>query len=266
MSGIISAFNVEDGRLLWQKPEQLVHPRYHTAMSPVVDGDLVIFHTGGNNNGALTAYDVETGEIRWTLEGDGPSYGSPMVFNLAGVRQVVTFTQSYLVGVSVLTGELLWQRPFRTSNDTAAQTPILHGNTVIEAGRGNGITAFRVVRSGNGFATEDVWHTDEVLEGALVGLSHLNSGQYFALDLETGEVIWRSDPRQAENAAMVRAGDKIFSLEDDAELVVLQNVRQGFEPIRRYKVATTATWTQPAISGNQLFVKDVSSLILWALE
>ncbi len=275
ISGIVSAFSVETGRLLWQKPAPSVQPRYHTAMSPVVDGNLVMFHVGGHNDGALTAFDVETGDIRWSVEGDGPAYGSPMVFELGGTRQVVTFTQAHLVGVAVATGELLWRRPYTTPNDTTSQTPILYGDTVIETGRTNGITAFRVVRRDDGWTTEDVWHTDEVslhmtngvvTDGVLFGLSHLNSGQYFGLDLETGQVLWRSDPRQAENAAIVRAGDTIFSLEDDAELVILRSSRTGFEPVKRYDVAMSETWAQPTISGSRLFVKDISALTLWSLE
>jgi outer membrane protein assembly factor BamB len=120
-----------------------------------------------------------------------------------------------------------------------------------------------------------VWRTDEVslhmtngvvTNGVLYGLSHLNSGEYFALDLDTGKVLWKSEPRQAENAAIVRAGDIIFSLEHDGELVVLRHNRAKFEPLKRYKVAATETWAQPTISGNRLFVKDVSSLTLWTLN
>ena len=275
MGGIVTAFDAETGRQLWQNPAPPVQPMFHTAMSPVVEGDLVIIHIGGHNDGALTAFDVATGDVRWRWDGDGPAYGSPMVADLAGARQVVTFTQENLVGVSLVSGELLWRRPYTTQATTTSQTPIFYGGNVIEAGRGNGITAFRVVREGNAWTTDDLWHTDEVslhltngvvIDGVLFGLSHLNSGQYFALDLDRGEVLWRSDPRQAENAAIVQAGETIFSLEDDAELVVLRHSRTGFEPLERYEVATSATWAQPAISGNRLFVKDVSALTLWTFE
>jgi hypothetical protein len=145
---------------------------------------------------------------------------------------------------------------------------------VIEAGRANGITAFRVKREGSEFRTENVWHTDEVslhmtngvvVEGVLYGLSHLDSGKYFGLDLDSGRVLWTSEPRQAENAAMVRAGSTIFSLEDDAELVILRASRSGFEVSKRYPVADSATWAQPAISGNRIYVKDVSTLTLWTI-
>jgi len=275
MSGIVTAFEAGSGKQLWQKPAPPVEPLYHTATSPLVDGALVILHVGGHDDGALTAFDAATGAVRWSWDGDGPAYGSPMIFELAGVRQVVTFTQENFVGVSASTGELLWRRPFVTPSTTTSQTPILYKNTVIQTGRANGITAFQVVRRGDGFLTVDRWHTDEVslhmtngvvADGVLYGLSHLNSGQYFALDLDSGKVLWTSEPRQAENAAMIRAGDAILSLEDDAELVVMRNSRTAFEPLKRYEVAASATWAQPTLSGNRLFVKDVSTLALLLLE
>ncbi len=275
MSGTVTAFDAETGRRLWQKPASPVSPLYHTATSPLVDGDLVILHLGGHNDGALTALDVSTGDVRWSWNGDGPAYGSPMVFELSGTRQVVAFSQENFVGVSTATGELLWRRPYTTQSTTTSQTPILYRETVIEAGRGNGITAFRVVRQGAEWKTENVWHTDEVsmhlssgvaVDSVLFGFSHLNRGQYFALDLDTGRILWTSEPRQAENAAIVRAGEILFSLEDDGELVVFGASRTAFEEIGRYEVAPSETWAQPTISDNRVFVKDVSMLALFTWD
>jgi len=275
ISGIVTAFDAATGRQLWQMPAGPVQPTYHTGQSPFVDGDLMILHVGGQDAGALTAFEVATGDVRWSWDGDGPAYGSPIVAELEGVRQVITYTQENFVGVSAETGQLLWRRPYTTASTTTSQTPHVYQNDVIEAGRGNGITRFRVVREGNAWTTENVWHTDEVslhmtngviVDGVLFGLSHLNRGQYFGLDLDTGEVLWTSAPRQADNAAIVYAGTTIFSLEADAELVVLPSSRTGFEPVRRYEVATSATWAQPTLSGNRVFVKDVDSLTLWTVN
>ena len=58
----------------------------------------------------------------------------------------------------------------------------------------------------------------------------------------------------------------MFLLNDDGELIVARSSRSGFEPLRRYRVAESATWAQPAISGRRLFIEDVSSLALWALH
>jgi outer membrane protein assembly factor BamB len=275
MTNIVTAFDAATGKQLWQKPATKAQPQYHTAMSPVVDGNVVIVHVGGPGDAALSALDVATGNVRWSWTGDSPAYGSPIVVDLAGTRQVVTFTHQYLVGVAVATGELLWRRPFKTPADTSSQTPIVFRDTIIQAGRDNGITAFKVVRKGDAWTTEDVWQTREVslhmtngvvIDDVLYGLSHLNAGQYFALDLSTGRVLWTSEPRQAENAAIVRARNTVFALEDDGELVVMKADRLAMNVVKRYDVADSQTWAQPAIAGARLYVKDVNSLTLWTFN
>ena len=274
MTSMVTAFDAATGKQLWQKPATRAQPMYHTAMSPIVERDMVIVHVGGPGDAVLSALDVATGRTRWSWTGDSPAYGSPIVVDLAGTRQLITFTHQFLIGLNVATGELLWRRPFRTPSDTTAQTPIVYGDTIIQNGRDNGVTAFRVVQRTGAWSTEDLWQTKEVslhmtngvvVEGVLYGLSHLNAGQYFALDLSNGRVLWRSEPRQAENAAMVSAGTTVFSLEDDAELVVLQANRQSLNVVRRYQVGDSATWAQPAIAQGRVYVKDVSTLALWVL-
>ena len=275
MTGVVLAFDARDGRMLWQAAAPVVQPQYHTAMSPVVDGSSVVAHIGGQDQGALTAFDVATGKVRWQWTGDGPAYGSPVVTTIGGVRQVVTFTQQNFVGVSAADGSLLWRRPYTTGATTTSQTPVFHKDLVIESGRGNGITAFRPVVANGTWTTPNVWHTDEVsvhlsdvvaVDGVIYGLSHLNRGQYFALDLDSGKVLWKGEPRRAEHAAIARAGRTLFSLEDDGELVVMRASRTGLEQVTSYEVATSATWAQPAISRNRIFVRDVSTLALWTLE
>lgn len=275
MTGVVLAFDAGEGRVLWQFPAPAVQPQYHTAMSPVVDGNLVIVHVGGQDNGALTAFDAANGQVRWQWTGDGPAYGSPLVTTLGGERQVVTFTQQNFVGVAVADGRLLWRRPYTTPSTTTSQTPIFYKDMVIESGRANGITAFRVAPGSGEWKTENVWHTDEAsvhmsdavaADGVLYGLSHLNRGQYFALDLESGKVLWKGEPRRAEHAAIARAGQTLFSLEDDGELVVMRASRTGFEPLASYQAATSATWAQPAISGRRVFVRDVSTLTAWTID
>jgi outer membrane protein assembly factor BamB len=275
ISGIVTAFDAATGKQLWQKPAPPVEPMYHTAMSPLVDRGLVILHVGGHGSGALTAFDTGTGDVKWTWTGDGPAYGSPVVAELGGVRQVITFTQENLVGVSAATGELLWRRPFTVRATRNAVTPVLYGETVIISGLEKSITAFRVMKRNNQWSFEDVWeNTDVTMDMStgviagdrLLGFSPRQSGQYFALDARTGKTLWLSEGRQADNAAVVRAGALWFALEDDAELVVARAAAGAFQPLRRYSVAESATWAQPVIHGNRVLVKDVSTVALWTMK
>lgn len=275
MAGTLTAFDAASGKQLWQKLRPGVDTLYHTGMSPIVDGNLVIAHIGGHNAGALTAFDVRTGEAKWAWDGDGPGYGSPIIAELGGTRQVITTTQDNLVGVSAANGTLLWRRPFSVRATRNAITPIVHNQVVIVSGLGLPVTGFRVINKGGQWVSEDVWvnndismdmSTGVVIGDSLYGFSAKNSGQYFAVDANTGQTQWLSAPRIAENAAVVRAGNLWFMLDTEAQLSVARANPKEMEVLKRYTVADSATWAQPVLSGQRVFIKDLSTISLWTLN
>ena len=272
MTGIVSAFDAATGTIAWQTPAPPEHPTYGMAVSPVGDGKLVIVHPG--NHGPLTAFDAKTGAVRWTGTGRG-AYASPIVVELDGVRQVVTITEDGIVGISLPGGAPLWEHAWPSRGTPGAITPVLHGETLIVSSQGMGVKALKPTRRDGTWVVEVVWETTDVslflsnpvlVGNTLFGLSEKARGQFFALDADTGHVLWLGQPRQASNTAVVKAGGLLFLLDDDAELIVARSSRSGFEPVKRYTVASSATWAQPTVSGNRVFVKDVTSLTLWTLE
>jgi outer membrane protein assembly factor BamB len=276
MSGIVTAFDAVTGKQLWQKPAPPVEPIYHTAQSALVDRGLLILHVGGHKQGALTAFDPATGAVKWSWDGDGPAYGSPIAAEIGGTRQVITFSQENLVGVDATTGKLLWSVPFTARSTTNSITPLVYnGQTVIVSGQGKPLTAYTISKRNDQWAADLAWENAElqmsfsnpVLVGdAVFSLSPLNSGQFFWADARTGKTLWTSSPRQAGNAAIVRAGNLLFVLKDDAQLMVARSKPGGFEPIKTYTVADSATWPAPAVSGSRIFVKDISTIALWTMN
>lgn len=279
MTGAVTAFDAATGKQIWQKPGSMPLPMYTShSFSPVVDRGLVIFHVGGHDKGALTAFDLNTGAAKWSWAGDGPGYGSPIIAELDGVRHVIAITQGKLVGVDAATGALLWERPFASSNFTNSITPVRYGQSVIVWNNVGPMRALNVVRRNNQWVAEDAWESAEtpnrlsntVLDGdVMFGLTSRNMGQYYAVDVKTGKTLWASEGRQAANVALARAGNVLIGLENDGELVVFRASRTGFELIRRYRVAGEemfSTWAQPALSGNRIFVKDASTLALWTVN
>jgi outer membrane protein assembly factor BamB len=276
ISGILSAFDARTGRRLWQHPAPPVGPLYTTSMSPIVDRGLLIVHVGGNNQGALTAFDPATGKTLWQWPGDGPGYGSPVVAELSGTRQVVTYTQEHVVGINVENGELLWRVPFKTPYIVNAQTPLVYRDTVIITGLERGVRAFRVSRSQGRWSSDEVWRNDMIWmhlsngvlqRDTIFGLSPQDKGRFFLMDAKSGTVLWSGKGRVGENAAIAKAGDLLFALKDDGELLIGNAApEKGFTELRKYQVADSATWAQPAISGNRIFVKDVASLALWTVD
>jgi outer membrane protein assembly factor BamB len=207
----------------------------------VVDRGLLVVHVGGHGDGALTAFDAASGAPRWAWKGDGPGYASPVVGSLAGARQVVTQTQSFLVGLALDSGALLWKVPFATDYDQNAVTPILHGDLLVYGGLDHPLHAIRVSREGGGYATQEAWRNPEVssylsspvlAEGRIYGLSRRKKGQLYCLDAATGKTLWLSEGRVGDNAALVAGGGALFVLDTDAELSVAPLGAASFAPLR----------------------------------
>jgi outer membrane protein assembly factor BamB len=270
IGGILSAFDAKTGKRLWQTPAPAEVPFYSAASSPVGAKGVVIVHPG--NYEPLTAFDVDTGAIKWRA-GAGGFFMSPLVVTLAGVSQVVSVTQEDVIGVSPDSGAVLWKQKW-AGGGMGGTMPIAYGDTIL-VGAGSGLMAFRLSQSNDTWVTETLWQTTDVtfylsnpvvVGDTLYGLSQRDRGRYFAIDAKTGKVLWLGPPRQATNTAVVKAGSLLFLLNDTAELIVARASPDAFEPLKRYTVADSATWAQPTLSGKRIFVKEVSSLTLWTVE
>ena len=268
ISGIVAAFDARLGKQLWQSAASKEAPFYGAAVSPLGSRDLVIVHPG--DYGPLTAYDVRSGEVKWTA-GSGGFFASPILVTLEQMPQVVSATQDFVIGVS-LDGRILWRFPFDGKNGST--TPVLSNDTII-VNSPDRVIAFRPRLRDAAWSVETMWETKEVstylstpvvVDGVLYGLSTKQRGQFYAIDAKTGQVLWLGSPREADNTALVKAGQLLFLLNDDAELIVARANRKAFAPIARYTVADSATWAQPAISGDRIFIKDADSLILWTVR
>lgn len=279
ITGILSCYDTSRGKLLWRKPFEekfkAKAPLFGTATSPIVDRGLLIVFGGGNDQGGLVALDAATGAEKWVWAGDGPGYATPIVVDIAGKRTIVTQSQKLIVGIQADTGALLWKIPFTTEYVQNIVTPVAYRDLLIFSGINKGVFAVRVGWRNNRWATDQVWETKEVsmymnspvLKGNLLfGMSHRNKGQFFCLDAATGKVLWTGDPRQGENAAMLIAGDRIFSLTNDADLIITGVADRGAGVIKKYRVANSPTWAHPALTGKGILIKDENSLALLAFE
>jgi outer membrane protein assembly factor BamB len=275
ISGVLSCHDARTGKLKWRRDFSNEYPKtsplFGTAMSPLIDSGLLIAHVGGHDKGALTAFDPETGATKWSNDVDGPAYSSPIVVDLAGVRQVITSTQRNVIGVEVKTGKNLWKLPAKSQYDENSVTAVAYKDLVVVSREGQGLTAIRLEKQGAGLVPKEVWNNKEnmmylnspVLVGnTLFGLSPLKKGQFFAVDADTGKTLWQGPGRVGENAAILNlAGKFLVLLINDGNLVVLPADAKEYLPAAQYTVATTPTWAHPVVFGRRILVKDQTSLI-----
>jgi outer membrane protein assembly factor BamB len=279
ISGVLSAHDASSGKLKWRREFSKEYPKtsplFGTAMSPLVDSGLLIAHVGGHDKGALTAFDAETGAVKWSNNMDGPAYASPIIVTLAGVRQIVTFMQKDIVGVDFATGQLLWKLPAKTQYDENCNTVITYKDLLIFSREEQGLAAIRLVKQGAEIVPQQVWNNKEaelylstpVLQGNLLfGMTARQKGQFFAVDADTGKTVWQSPGRMGENAAILNLGGKaLLFLTNDANLIVQPVVAKAYSPVAQYSVAASPTWAHPLVLGRRILIKDETTLISLAI-
>ncbi|MGH7490885.1 MAG: PQQ-binding-like beta-propeller repeat protein [bacterium] len=249
ISGIGSCFDAATGELQWRrefsKEFSETAPRYGVSMSPLMNGDLLIVHAGGSNQGALMALAAHNGETKWRWDGDGPSHASPILVEFEGDRQIVTQSQNFALGVSATTGQLLWSIPFTTDYDQNIVTPAVHKQTIIFSGLEKGTVAVKISKSGKQWMAEEVWRNPEismymtspVVQSDLIfGMSDKRRGQFFCLEAATGKTLWVGEGRQGENAAILNAGEVLF-------LFGSRTYSNGPRPVSAPRRAALLQWT-----------------------
>lgn len=276
ISGTLSALDASTGKVAWRHDFKQEFPQtspiYGAAMSPIVDGELLIAHIGGNKSGALVAFDRTTGTQKWAWKGDGPAYASPIVATFAGVRHLITQSHANVVGLSPSDGKVLWQIPFATEYAQNIITPVVEGDLLIYAGLNKPTVAVRLVQESGAWKPQEVWQNPDIpmymsspvaANGVLYGLTQRNRGQFFAVDVKTGKTQWTSPPRQGENAALTLARDLVIATTTEGALTVFRQSRNGFESVRTYTVADSPIWAHPAFTAGGILIKDAETLSLW---
>jgi len=279
VNAVLSCFDANTGAVKWRKDFGIPDTSKMfcgTAMSPVIENGNVIVHVGDDIKGGLMiAFEAATGKEQWKLNCDGPGYASPIVVAIEGTRQLVTMTDKSVLGVDVQNGTQLWRLAWPDEWNENIVTPTLYKNTLILSGVRKGTMAVQVAKNGAQWTTKQVWHNPEltlymnspVLDGEhFYGMSAKRKGQFFCAEAATGKVLWSTEGREGNQAAVLKAKDALFILTSDANLIVAKKAADKFQQLAKYSVADSATYAHPILFGKRILIKDNATIALWSLE
>ncbi|MCW8133092.1 MAG: PQQ-like beta-propeller repeat protein [Planctomycetota bacterium] len=207
----VYCISAKDGKEIWKKKAPF------TYASPIVYGGLV----GVSCEDGFTAYDANTGEVRWNQPDVRDSNSSAAVWTGGGTPCFVVGTHPvpaqyrthYLACMDVKTGKLLW----KAHTVFNYSTPAIAGDIAVTFNKGN-VTGYQLdLKSG-----KVLWNSKEgydergasalVYDGCayLVGGGYMNSGAH-CYDLKTGALKWTQPYPHTETGSAVLADGKIFA-------------------------------------------------------
>jgi outer membrane protein assembly factor BamB len=235
-----------------------------------VDGDAVYVQAGAS----LAKLNRHTGELLWRALQDqggmwGSAFSSPVLAEIAGLRQLVVQTREQLAGVDPADGRVLWRQPVEAFRGMNILTPVVFGDGIFTSSYGGKTTFYRVTREGESFKVAPAWthkaqgymSTPVVIQD--VAYQHLKSQRATAFDLRTGRELWTTGTSFGKYWSLVAGGDRILALDQRGQLYLLKANPERFELLDQRKLSEAETWAHLAVAGDQLFIRELKGLTVW---
>ena len=268
---VLVALDGQTGDIRWQKnfPQTFGTqvPPFGFASSPLVLGPNLFIQAANS----LVKLDKSNGRVIWrTLEESGGmanqgSVSSPIKTTLSGTEQLLVLTRTRLHGVNLETGASLWSQEVPAFRGCNILTPTVFGNGIFTSGLRNGSRFYGIELGGDGPQVEELWTgkasgymSSPVVIDEHVYL-HLGNGRLTCLDLKTGESRWTSTPF-GKYWSMATRGDKILALDERGDLILVRANPKKLEVLAQREITKSEAWAYLAVSGNQLFVRDLESI------
>ncbi len=214
-TGVLSAFDVETGALLWRKryAEDYGVDRlqwgfdWGFASAPLVDGPRLIGFVGGPENARVVAFDKMTGEEIWRALDSEADLGvaQPIIIEAGGARQLIVWNPEEVVSLDPTNGEFYWRQPYTVGGAMTVATPVQVGSQLffttfydgplmltLDQDRPGATVAWK--GSSNSEIQTDGLHavlaTPIIDGGTIYGIC--SYGQLRGLNAETGERLWET--------------------------------------------------------------------------
>jgi len=276
-TGELRCLEESTGALVWRtnilEENGAANLQWGMSAAPLVVDDVVIVLPGGSNGRSVAAYDRRTGKRAWSALDDRQAYSSPMLVTLTGVRQILIFSASRVMGLTPDRGEVLWEYPWKTDYDVNASQPLVIGDNrvFVSSGYGGGAAVVELTRAGSGgFQVREVWRnirmknqfTSSVLhDGFIYGL---DESILACVDAATGELKWKGG-RYGYGQVLLASGHLIV-LGEDGDLVLVRATPERHEELARFPALEGKTWNHPAMSDGILLVRNNNEMAAFDLR
>jgi len=277
-NGIVTAFNADSGRRLWTASFKVKGDGSSSVFGGGVsyDNGRVYVTTGV---GTVAALDAADGSEFWRVQPAGPLRGSPTI----AFNAIFVMTQNNEIqALNPSDGVPLWAKSgsVQQSGVFGVAAPAAGRGTVIAGYSSGELVAYRY-ENGRELWSDALARTSISTEvGSLTDVDAdpiIDRDQVFALgqggrmaayELVTGQRMWELNLAGISTPAV--AGDWVFTLTDDAQLLAIQRgtgkvrwktqLRQ-YRKVKKKKKKGPIFWVGPVLAGNRLWLANSLGII-----
>lgn len=270
----VQALDLETGERFWgfdgRERFKTVKGPFGAACSPLVWQGRVMLNLGGRDNAGIVAIDAADAALLWSATDHGAGYAAPVITTIGEQTHVLFFTRAGLVDLDPIDGRVRAQLPWRSRSlaSVNAASPVVIGERVfLSSTYQTGAVLLEIGAAG----FETVWSDDRVLSNHYATSIHYQ-GTLFgyhgrqpsvpslrAVDLESGEVLWRE--RDFGAGSLLMAGSTLVVLHENGELFLAPASRDGFEPRARARILEGVVRAYPALASGVLYARNETELV-----
>jgi outer membrane protein assembly factor BamB len=270
MRDVLVCLNAANGQERWRVDfvEQFKTPlpSFGFASSPLVSEGFVYVQAGA----ALAKLDKHTGKVLWrALREQGgmmdSAFSSPILANLGGRPVLVVQTREKLCGVDPEGGQVLFEQAIPAFRGMNILTPTHIGNQLFTSSYGGKSFLYEIAGSSDTPSVNPVWEnkaqgymSSPVVIGDYLYI-HLKNQRLACLDVKSGQEMWTTKPF-GKYWSLVAQGERILALDQNGQLLLIRANPAKFDLLGSLQVSKDEAWAHLAVSGNELFVRELNAL------
>ena len=269
-TGIMNVLDAQNGNVIWSrnaaKDTGTKTPIWGFAASPVIYGDRVIVAVAGS----LIAYDLETGEPRWSHSIGGECYSSPHLVTMDSVQQVLLQNETGIISVSPADGDQLWD--YAWAGHPIVQPAITpDGDILISVDEKSGMQRISVTQDTDSWTVEKRWETDRLRPYFNDSVIHKGYVYGFfgpglaCINVNDGERQWRGGRYGRGQILLLADQDVLLVISEKGDLALVQAVPDGFTELARVPAIEGKTWNHPVLAGDILLVRNGQEMAAFRL-
>ncbi len=279
--GMLVALDAGSGTLAWQVS---LRERFEArpgswgyAENVAVEGDRVLCTPGGSR-GRVVALNKKTGATIWanTEIPDRAAYGSPVVVSHNGRRMFINFMHELVVGLDVVTGELLWSHKHESTCDQNVTSPVYHdGSVFVTSGHRGGGRMIQLDAAGR--RAVEKWFSrdyDNCHGGVILHQGHLyfcgcrlyNKG-LFCTELSSGRQLYRA--AEIGKVSVTAAEGLLYCFGNDGEMMLVNATPRKAEIAGKFMLPRQdkePTLAHPVVCGGRLYLRHLEGLYVYDIR